>query len=39
MNMPDLKAIAEFLFSLFSLLFEALGSEIIGFDISGLGIG
>ncbi len=34
--MESLKPIFEFLVSLFSLLFEALGSEIIGFDISGI---
>lgn len=32
----DIKAIAEFLISLFKLLFVALDEEIIGFDISGL---
>lgn len=32
----DLKAIAEFLISLFTLLFKALDEEILGFDISGM---
>ncbi len=32
----DIKAIGEFLISLFSLLFRALDEEIFGFDISGL---
>lgn len=32
----DLKAIGEFLISLFTLLFKALDEEIIGFDISGM---
>ena len=36
MDMSSLKPILEFLVSLFSLLFEALGSEIIGIDVSGL---
>lgn len=35
-NDMDLKAIAEFLISLFTLLFKALDEEILGFDISGM---
>lgn len=32
----DLKALAEFFISLFTLLFKALDEEIFGFDISGM---
>ena len=32
----DIKAIGEFLLSLFTLLFKILDTEIIGIDVSGL---